>query len=54
MGDSYHDRPSMSDMMDKFRVAKLTAYIAAGVVALLFIIIWPASMLATEVLDVTR
>jgi Na+/proline symporter len=53
VGDSYHDRPSMSVMMEKFRPAKLTAYIAAGLVALLFIIIWPASMLATEVLDVT-
>ena len=50
-GEFFHDRPALELMISKFRPAKLTAFIAGGFFTLLFVIIWPASMLSSEVLD---
>jgi hypothetical protein len=50
-GDCFHDRPPLDIVIKKFRAAKLTAYIAGVAFTVLFIGIWPGSMLTIPVLD---
>merc|ERR1719423_227345 len=52
-GDKFHDRPPLELVIKKFRAAKITAYIAGLFFTLLFVGIWPGSMLTLDVLDVT-
>merc|ERR1712226_527735 len=52
-GDKFHDRPPLDLVIKKFRAAKITAYIAGLFFTLLFVGIWPGSMLTLDVLDVT-
>ena len=44
-GDNFHDRPPLELVKRKFRAAKITSYVAAVVFTLLFVVIWPGSML---------
>ena len=48
-----HDRPPLEIVLYKFRAAKFTAYIAAIIFTLLFVLILPGSMLLVDVLDLT-
>merc|ERR1719187_453786 len=50
-GENFHDRPPLEIVIRKFRTAKITAYIAAVLFTLLFVCIWPGSMLSTDILD---
>merc|ERR1712142_1175913 len=52
-GENFHDRPPLEIVIRKFRAAKLTAYAAAVAFTLLFVCIWPGSMLSTDILDRT-
>jgi len=52
-GENFHDRPPLEIVIRKFRTAKLTAYAAAVAFTLLFVCIWPGSMLSTDILDRT-
>ena len=49
----FHDRPPLELVIQKFRSAKMTAYISGLFFTLLFIFIWPGSMLSVEVLDLS-
>ena len=51
-GDTFHDRPPLDIVIKKFRAAKLTALIAGLAFTILFVGIWPGSMLTINVLDV--
>ena len=51
-GDTFHDRPPLDIVIKKFRAAKLTALIAGLAFTVLFVGIWPGSMLTINVLDV--
>ena len=51
-GDTFHDRPPLDLVIKKFRAAKLTAYVAGVAFTVLFVGIWPGSMLTINVLDV--
>merc|ERR1719319_817795 len=55
LGDAENliDRPPLELVIRKFRAAKLTAYIAAMLFTLLFVVIWPGSMLSIDILDIT-
>jgi len=55
LGDTENliDRPPLELVIRKFRTAKLTAYIAAMLFTLLFVVIWPGSMLSIDILDIT-
>ena len=44
-GENFHDRPPLEIVIRKFRTAKMTAYAAAVAFTLLFVCIWPGSML---------
>jgi len=48
---SYHERPALDGIVRRFRLAKHTAYVAGALFTLLFIVIWPASMIAAHPLD---
>ena len=50
-GDCFHDRPPLDIVIKKFRAAKITAYIAGIAFTVLFVGIWPGSMLTVNVLD---
>ena len=50
-GDTFHDRPPLDLVIKKFRSAKITAYIASVAFLILFVGIWPGSMLTVNVLD---
>ena len=50
-GDTFHDRPPLDLVIKKFRTAKITAYIAGVAFTILFVGIWPGSMLTVNVLD---
>ena len=50
-GDCFHDRPPLDIVIKKFRAAKITAYIAGIAFTILFVGIWPGSMLTVNVLD---
>jgi len=50
-GENFHDRPPLEIVIRKFRAAKITAYAAAVAFTLLFVCIWPGSMLSTDILD---
>merc|ERR1719245_2419123 len=50
-GENFHDRPPLEIVIRKFRAAKITAYIAAVAFTLLFVCIWPGSMLSRDILD---
>jgi len=52
-GENFHDRPPMEIVIRKFRPAKITAYVAAVLFTLLFVCIWPASMLSVDILDLS-
>jgi len=49
--ENFHDRPPLEIVINKFRSAKITAYIAALCFTLLFVCILPGSMLSVDVLD---
>merc|ERR1712183_284233 len=49
-GENFHDRPPMEIVIRKFRPAKITAYVAAVLFTLLFVCIWPGSMLSVDIL----
>ena len=50
-GDTFHDRPSLDTVITKFRAAKITAYVASVAFTVLFIGIFPGSMLTINILD---
>ena len=50
-GDCFHDRPPLDIVIKKFRAAKITSYIAGIAFTILFVGIWPGSMLTVNVLD---
>jgi len=50
-GDTFHDRPPLDLVIKKFRTAKITAYVAGVAFTILFVGIWPGSMLTVNVLD---
>ena len=52
-GARFHDRPALEIVVAKFRPAKITAYVAGLFFTILFVFIWPSSMLSTEVMDTT-
>jgi len=52
-GENFHDRPPLEIVIRKFRAAKITAYVAAVLFTLLFVCIWPGSMLSIDILDLS-
>merc|ERR1711997_1402396 len=50
-GGNYCDRPPLDIVIKKFRAAKLTAYVAGLLFTILFVCIWPGSMLSVDVMD---
>jgi len=50
MGE-FRDRPPMDLVIQKFRSAKLTAFGAAVAFTIVFVIVWPCSMLSVDMLD---
>jgi len=50
-GANYCDRPPLDIVIKKFRAAKLTAYVAGLLFTILFVCIWPGSMLSFDVMD---
>merc|ERR1712228_189595 len=46
------DRPPLDIVIRKFRAAKLTAYVAGFLFTILFVCIWPGSMLSIDVMDI--
>lgn len=50
-GAHFHDRPALDVVIQKFRAAKITAYVAGVFFTALFICIWPGSMLSLDVMD---
>ena len=44
-GTNYSDRPPLDIVIRKFRAAKLTAYVAGLLFTILFVCVWPGSML---------
>lgn len=53
-GAHFHDRPPLEIVIRKFRVAKITAYIAGLFFTALFVCIWPGSMLSVDLLDLNK
>ena len=49
--DNVSYRPPLDMVVEKFRTAKLTAYIATAAFCLLFLVIWPVSMFSRDILD---
>ena len=52
-GSHFHDRPALDIVIQKFRMAKFTAFTAGVFFTILFVLIWPGSMLAIDVMDLT-
>merc|ERR1719323_667605 len=52
-GAHFHDRPPLDIVIAKFRAAKLTAYIAGLFFTILFVCVWPGSMLSVDVMNIT-
>ena len=50
-GDCFYERPPLDIVIQKFKTAKYTAYIATAVFGLLFLCIIPGSMLSIPILD---
>lgn len=50
-GAHFHDRPALDIVIRKFRAAKLTAYIAGLLFTVLFVCVWPGSMLSIDVMS---
>jgi len=50
-GTNYCDRPPLDIVIRKFRAAKLTAYVAGLLFTILFVCVWPGSMLSIDVMD---
>ena len=44
-GENFHDRPPLELVIKKFRAAKLTSIFAAIAFTLIFVFLWPGSML---------
>jgi len=51
-GANFADRPPLDIVIRKFRAAKLTAYVAGLLFTILFVCIWPGSMLSIDVMDI--
>ena len=49
--ENFHDRPPLELVIRRFRAAKITSYVAAIAFTLLFVCIWPGSMLSIDILD---
>jgi len=49
--ENFHDRPPLDIVIRKFRAAKITSYIAAVCFTILFVVIWPGSMLTIDVFN---
>ena len=49
--ENFHDRPPLDIVIRKFRSAKITSYIAAVCFTILFVVIWPGSMLTIDVFN---
>ena len=47
----FHSKPPLDLVISKFRAAKLTAWAAAVAFTVVFVGVWPGSMLATDILD---
>lgn len=47
------DRPALDVVQAKFRPAKITAYVAGLFFTILFVFIWPGSMLSTDTMSTT-
>jgi len=52
-GENFHDRPPLEIVIRKFRAAKITAYVAAVLFTILFVVIWPGCMLSVDILDLS-
>jgi len=52
--ENFHDRPPLDIVIRKFRAAKITSYIAAVCFTILFVVIWPGSMLTIDIFDFTQ
>uniref|UniRef100_A0A0K2TLS5 Urea-proton symporter DUR3 n=1 Tax=Lepeophtheirus salmonis TaxID=72036 RepID=A0A0K2TLS5_LEPSM len=50
-GNHFHERPALNLIIRKFRAAKITAYIAGLFFTIMFIFVWPGSMLSLGVFD---
>ena len=50
-GDKFHDRPPLDLVIKKFRAAKYTAYVAGLFFTILFVGVWPGSMLTIDVFN---
>ena len=50
-GAHFHDRPALDLVIRKFRAAKLTAYVAGLLFTILFVCVWPGSMLSVDVMS---
>lgn len=48
---SYHQRPPIDGIVKRFQMAKRTAFVAGACFTMLFIVIWPGSMIAAHPLD---
>jgi len=48
-----NERPSQDLINEKFRTAKITAYTATVFFTLLYVFIWPGSMLSVHILDLS-
>ena len=47
----FHDRPPLDLVISKFRSAKITSFVAAAMFTIVFVVIWPCSMLSVDILD---
>ena len=47
----FHEKPPMELVVSKFRAAKLTAWSAALAFTVVFVGVWPGSMLSVDILD---
>jgi uncharacterized membrane protein len=52
-GENFHDRPPLEIVIRKFRAAKLTSIIAAIMFTLIFVVLWPGSMLSFDIMGFT-
>ena len=47
----FHEKPPMALVVTKFRAAKITAWSAAVCFTVVFVGVWPGSMLSVDILD---
>merc|ERR1712213_150249 len=52
--ENFHDRPPLEIVIRKFRAAKITSYIAAVCFTVLFVVIWPGSMLSSDIFELKQ